>query len=631
MFNKEKFTQIEDSPRTELIASNYLSSECDLLSGFMKLKNTRRQLFRSENIRNVITNKQDALANSKIPTGDGEGHNSNLIASLEEEEETGHFRVRRSSILYNESNRRPSSVQAVQSSSSIDPMIIAEYLKRTEENSAYTSYKRKTRLIDLFIFFLVVGNIAFSIIDNEVYIAYSDVYLQDYMTLNNLAVFNLEILTYMSTRTLTHEENLFRFINSFCSVLTCVLLVIRYRIEMKLLQIDDKLSKYDTMFSSGIIWYLLVEIVICIIFYPPFLNYVLSGEMLGLLYVYNLNSIFSIIVMMKIYVSLRVVTNTSRWNSGTANAICHKYHVRSGIRFTVKAEMKKRPAIVLTFLLLASLALLGFSLRTFEYGIISPATIALKGNNDLSYIANCFWLVIVTMTTVGYGDYFPRSHLGRFVGVITCIIGMLLLSLIVVSFSVVSEFTGEEKLAFTKLKTLMTVSNIENKAANVIKNIILMRKLSDLKKKVSERFIIFTKLKRQLTIFRDNTKAASYSIPLDEMLQRLSEKVASDVDTLAKNIGKIQNLDKEFASLMKAQESDRLRLDKIISMQGEIGAYLVRLNNVNVRGGKVTDTQSDSVFRDVRGVVSLTEDINISFDDDEHEESSFTVPGEMEL
>jgi len=48
------------------------------------------------------------------------------------------------------------------------------------------------------------------------------------------------------------------------------------------------------------------------------------------------------------------------------------------------------------------------------------------------------------MTTVGFGEGYPATHMGRFIGVIACLIGLLLVSLMVVSLTSSSEFTEEE-------------------------------------------------------------------------------------------------------------------------------------------------------------------------------------------
>ena len=49
------------------------------------------------------------------------------------------------------------------------------------------------------------------------------------------------------------------------------------------------------------------------------------------------------------------------------------------------------------------------------------------------------------MTTVGYGDFVPSENYGRVICVISCILGMLLVSVIVVSLAIISEFSEEEK------------------------------------------------------------------------------------------------------------------------------------------------------------------------------------------
>lgn len=50
------------------------------------------------------------------------------------------------------------------------------------------------------------------------------------------------------------------------------------------------------------------------------------------------------------------------------------------------------------------------------------------------------------MTTVGYGDFYPKTDAGRFIGIIIALWGVFFVSLAVATLNEVLEFnSGEEK------------------------------------------------------------------------------------------------------------------------------------------------------------------------------------------
>ena len=94
-------------------------------------------------------------------------------------------------------------------------------------------------------------------------------------------------------------------------------------------------------------------------------------------------------------------------------------------------------------------------------------------------MSNTIWNVLVTMTTVGYGDYYPKTNMGRVVGIIIAFWGVFIVSLFVVSLSNMFEFDqGELKVsptqnndrlkAFTLNERLQAKEDLRVEAANVL-------------------------------------------------------------------------------------------------------------------------------------------------------------------
>lgn len=467
---------------------------------------------------------------------------------------------------------------------------IAEIISRTDTGSTYSKNKLYIKIIDIVVAALVCGNIVMSIIDNELYIKGSNTFIDAYVTKYNLTAVTEDVLVIMKDREISPEENTCRFVNILIVITNLFCIYLHYFFKIKILKADHKLSEYDNIFTSGLYKYLAMELFVCAFFYPPFLNQIIYGNMLNSVYVYNVNGLISFVVMLKSYIILRVYSYFSRWTSDTANSVCNKYKVRAGIYFAIKAELKKRPYTILTITLLIVIAFCGYAIRTFEYGIYDQGDNSLKsltGINPLQQLQNCLWLVVITMTTVGYGDMYPRSHLGRFVGIVACIIGMLLVSLIVVSMAVVAEFTVEEKKAYSLLKKLQADDSAYSKAANVIVNIIKLRQSghSQTKNKIgrsrmTERFIILTQLKREISYFKNDFKLAnSFSLPLDEMLKRLENKMKGDIQELTTNFKKIATVEPEMNTISDAQDYVANKMTKILARQEAVAQYIVSINN----------------------------------------------------
>lgn len=84
----------------------------------------------------------------------------------------------------------------------------------------------------------------------------------------------------------------------------------------------------------------------------------------------------------------------------------------------------------------------------------------------MGFYFNSMWMVIVTMTTVGYGDYFPQTVLGRVIMFMVCIWGIFIISLMVIA-----------------LNNILSLNELESKSSNLIQRLVAR---SDLRK-IAER------------------------------------------------------------------------------------------------------------------------------------------------
>jgi hypothetical protein len=191
---------------------------------------------------------------------------------------------------------------------------------------------------------------------------------------------------------------------------------------------------------------------------------------------YPLDTFIFIIMLSKIYLIMRVLMHFSMFNfKYTDRFIGKKETVGTDITygFIVKSLLRQRPYTMLALFFFIVSFWFAFAVRLFERPYYDDPEVGNSDSDsgdyqDYSLFNNAWWLVVVTMTTVGYGDYFPKTHIGRIVVILACFTGVFLVSLTVVTLTSESEFTNGEKEVYRILHRLKKRKNIIIYAKKVI-------------------------------------------------------------------------------------------------------------------------------------------------------------------
>jgi hypothetical protein len=141
-------------------------------------------------------------------------------------------------------------------------------------------------------------------------------------------------------------------------------------------------------------------------------------------YTFKLNYLLIILAIFKSCFFTASLFIKSRYMSPRAERICNMYGARSGVIFCLRSIFKDSPFSFITTTFIISVFLFSFLFRIAEYQIypVSP----------LAMYADMAWMTVITMTSVGYGDYTPKTPIGRLIGALCVSWGVLIVSVMVV-------------------------------------------------------------------------------------------------------------------------------------------------------------------------------------------------------
>jgi len=311
-------------------------------------------------------------------------------------------------------------------------------------------------------------------------------------------------VNYKSTETIIKISNWFCFVTS---ILLWVTYIYEHFINCRIYYLRKNLPERILRKKPDLIMYLIIRLLINLFHPTPFfigIDIEIFNDKYNFSAVHSINSIMTVLCLLRLWCIFKFYLVYSDYYSPRSQRICQMNNFETSLIFSMKANMSAAPQNAYLILFVIILTICSYSLRIFER-VLDEET-----ENNFSSFWNTIWCLIITMTTVGYGDYFPSSFLGRIVGIFACTCGIFLISMLIVTISNILELT-----------------TIEENVFKIIRRI----KLNQQKDEIASKFV--TKYLKNMVNSKKHKKVVSESINDDMLLgiYNLKEKMREIDDT----------------------------------------------------------------------------------------------------
>ena len=341
-------------------------------------------------------------------------------------------------------------------------------------------------------------------------------------------------------------------LNTLGSVLTAVLvwsIVKFHRLDYERLR-TRKIAAGPGFRRSPQFRRMIWEVMLFFVHCPPTLNTEFSFHQLRGSLVLSLAEITTVLMFTRLWLLLRGLRFSTTWGSLRVEDTCVRFGCHSAARFMLKAYFQSKPFLTLIISLVASSLVFGLIIRILE----RPYAIDNGSGQDYGYIWNAFWLVIITMFTIGYGDFYPQTHLGRVLVIIACIWGMFLVSMLVVQLSRATLHTQNESRAFDILTSIRRHMQIEPRAAKVILSALQYNHGTGTYSQILTSLVSFRKV-----AFNDDSQASIFThVHLTE------EKIKIDIDELGRISKMLREMERKLMEVERVQVEEMRELKEAL-------------------------------------------------------------------
>jgi hypothetical protein len=209
--------------------------------------------------------------------------------------------------------------------------------------------------------------------------------------------------------------------------------------------------------------------------------------------------------------------------------------------FAIKCFMVESPYLVMANNLILSMFYFGYLMRIFD------SKLSEESGQNFDDINNPVWMSIVTMTTVGYGDFFPKSTPSRIIGIMCAFYGVFQVSLFVIALDNLLVLSSSDERSYTLIQGLGAKDNLKLEAVNVITTGYRHKKAQE--KNKSESFILgkLRNFRKYLLKFSAQAKTIRAGSIVDNPASLVREEIGDLRETVIELRGPLEKLKRMIA------------------------------------------------------------------------------------
>lgn len=492
------------------------------------------------------------------------------------------------------------------------PLYLFSLIDKTDKNTKYGQIHRLIHLYEIVISVLSLISIMLMIADNEIYVQRAINFLVKYAEIDHTSTIPYKEYHLIKNINAKTVENAFRIGNIVISVIIVLCVIMKNITKYEQDILFKRITEYDKFSSSKFVYHMIIESIIGIIFYPPYVNCIFEIHRDSRESYFTLNSFFAIVSLSKLYLAIPLMKHLSIWGNHIAQTIYRNNEIKPSLSLYFKLIYHNSRLRTIAIYIISIIVTISFLIHFVDFASVNRTV----GSNHFDSLSETFWLTSNILVGVGAMIFFPSSFCGRFLVIITAVFHWVVYLLIILTIGNYIFLSEEEGRAYMKMKKMFSSDNKEQKAVNVIKMIMIMRKFaerrrqfqtqlvdltkSDINNKdeefsfrrskstielqqhtnnlmILEQFFILLLLRFYSLRFLNNyIISSSYSVPIDNMVKRIKSSLEDNVNQTVETFDRTENINDDFLQIAENQLEFKERVENLVGKQKEILNYLMR-------------------------------------------------------